>query len=300
MLNGIIPVLPTPFRSDGQIDEAALRNLVKFALRCKVAGIVFPGFASEVEFLSTEERQELCLVVADEIAGRVPMVLGASADSAATVIGYGKFAAGLGVNNLMVQTPPGIDGGDQAAVAFLKEIDDALDDVQIMLQNAPAPRGPNLSCKTILQILDSIPGVRYVKEESLPSGPTITSLLESCNPNLIGIIGGGGARYFMDEYSRGVRGMMPALELADVHVAMDRHFRLGNPERTRELYVRTLPLLLVQAVYRMRLTKYVLMRRGVLDNAVVRAPLPEMDSRAIADVDGWLDSIADILDTGLL
>jgi 4-hydroxy-tetrahydrodipicolinate synthase len=88
------------------------------------------------------------------------------------------------------------------------------------------------------------------------------------------VIGGGGARYFIDEYNRGACGAMPAVELADVHVAMDRAFRAGDIDRARELYMRTLPLLVIQANFRMAFTKHVLSRRGVLDNRVVRAKVP--------------------------
>ena len=52
--------------------------------------------------------------------------------------------------------------------------------------------------------------------------------------------------------------------------------------------MRTLPLLVLQAVYRMRLTKYVLAKRGVIEHQIVRAPTPEMDDMAKADIDGNL------------
>jgi 4-hydroxy-tetrahydrodipicolinate synthase len=44
----------------------------------------------------------------------------------------------------------------------------------------------------------------------------------------------------------------------------------------------------------MRLTKHVLMRRGVLDNALVRAATPELDAMALADID------ANLAELGLL
>ena len=78
---------------------------------------------------------------------------------------------------------------------------------------------------------------------------------------------------------------MPAVEIIDLHVEMDRTWRNGRAAEARALYVRTLPLLTLQAVYRMRLTKHVLNRRGVLSNAVVRAETPMPDALALADID---------------
>ncbi|WP_296073868.1 dihydrodipicolinate synthase family protein, partial [uncultured Agrobacterium sp.] len=44
-LRGILPVLPTPFLDDGNVDEVGMKRLVAFALDKGVDGVVFPGFA---------------------------------------------------------------------------------------------------------------------------------------------------------------------------------------------------------------------------------------------------------------
>ena len=56
--------------------------------------------------------------------------------------------------------------------------------------------------------------------------------------------------------------------------------------------MKTLPLLVLQATYRMRLTKHVLARQGIVENAIVRAALPELDDPAIADIDRCAAEIA--------
>lgn len=290
-LNGILPVLPTPFAQDGQVDIAAMRRIVRFARDAEVDGVVFPGFASEVETLAPSEREALLRVCVQEAAGGVPIVAGASAATAAEVIDHGRFAQALGIRNLMVQPPRTLGTGPEALVGFLAEIAQGVPGVQIILQNAPAPRGSNLSPETILAIVAAVPVVTYVKEETLPAGPAISRILGGAPSHLAGVIGGGGARYILDEYARGACAAMPALEIASHHVAIDRAHRSGDRELARKIYVRTLPLLALQAVYRMRLTKYVLMRRGVCENTIVRAPTPELDAQAIADIDVCLAEI---------
>ena len=56
-----------------------------------------------------------------------------------------------------------------------------------------------------------------------------------------------------------------------------------------------LPLLVIQANFRMAFTKHVLVRRGVLAQAHVRAALPAMDAEDVAQIDAWLADIADLL-----
>ena len=291
MLNGILPVLPTPFTRDGEVDLGAMPGLVRYAIEAGVDGVVFPGFASEVEHLQPQEREDLLAQVVRAAEGQIPIVAGASAETADQVIAHGTVAQALGISWLMIQPPKAIGAGFADVAAFFEPIVNALPEMRIILQNAPAPRGSDLSPATILRIVDQFPQIAYVKEETLPAGPAITSILGDKPDTLLGVIGGGGARYILDEYERGACAAMPALEIAGEHVALDRAWRKGDQKTARDIYVRTLPLLTLQAVYRMRLTKHTMMRRGVLDNAVVRAPTAELDDFATADIDRNLSEL---------
>lgn len=287
-LKGILPVLPTPFLADGGIDEAGMERLVVFALDKGVDGVVFPGFASEVETLNATERATLLKIVVDAVAGRVPVVAGASAADWRDVVEHGRAASALGIRYLMVQPPKSVGTDAPALIEFLGRIVEALPEIEIILQNAPAPRGSDLSPQAIVEIVRALPQVTYIKEETLPAGPAISHIIAHAPSTLKGVIGGGGARYILDEYARGATAAMPALEIAEEHVAIDRALVGGRQEEARRIYVRTLPLLVLQAVYRMRLTKYVLARRGVIEGVAVRAPTPELDAAAIADIDANL------------
>ena len=293
-LKGILPVLPTPFLADGSVDEAGMSRLVGFALNEGVDGVVFPGFASEVENLSGNERARLLKVVVDSVAGRVPVVAGASAADWREVVEHGRVAAELGIQHLMVQPPKSVGTDARELIEFLGNILQALPEIEIILQNAPAPRGSDLSPQAIVKIVAALPRVAYVKEETLPAGPAISHIIAHAPESLKGVIGGGGARYILDEYARGATAAMPALEIAGEHVAIDRALGAGKRDEARRIYVRTLPLLVLQAVYRMRLTKHVLARRGVIDGVGVRAPTPDLDAAAIADID------ANLVELGLL
>jgi 4-hydroxy-tetrahydrodipicolinate synthase len=303
MLEGILPVLPTPFQRDGSIDPAAMVRVVDFALAAGVHGLVFPGFASEVDELAGAERRELLAVVVERAQGRVPVVAGASSASVADAMARCREALELGVRSVMIQAPKSV-GRDAAEVgAFYAAIAQQVPEVEIVLQNAPAPRGSDLAPQTILEIARGNPAIRYIKEETLPSGPAISTLLAGRGElasHVQGVIGGGGARHIIDELNRGACGAMPAAEIADIHVALFEAYRSGQVERARELYQRSLPLLVMQALSRMRFTKHVLTRRGVLHNNVVRADIPPLDAHDRAEIDAWLDDVAEFFVTAPL
>jgi hypothetical protein len=87
-LSGVFPVLPTPFDAQGQPDLPGLRRLVRYLLACGVDGITYPGVASEVAQLSSEERLTLTALVIEEVAGRVPVIVGASSPQVGVAVAH--------------------------------------------------------------------------------------------------------------------------------------------------------------------------------------------------------------------
>ena len=292
MLQGIFPVLPTLFTNDNQVDLDAQRRVIRFALDAGAQGLVFPGVASEYSHLTLPEREALMALVAKEAGGKVPLVGGASASTAAEVIEAGRIAMKHGIRFLMIMAPQGLGQDLAAHRAFFVEIAEGLVGVEIILQNAPVPTGAGLSAAAIIEVASSIPAITYVKEETLPSGPAITAIRDAKIAHLKGVFGGGGARYIIDELDRRACGAMPAVELTDLHVALWKAYAEGDHAEARRLYRLSLPLLVAQAIYRMRLTKHVLAKRRIAEALHVRAALPEMDAFTQRDVDTML---ADLL-----
>ena len=291
MIKGILPVIPTLFTDDDSVDPGALRSVVRFALDAGAHGVVFPGVASEYNFLSDEERGGLMSVVFDEVGGRVPIIGGASASTSEEAIVAGQHAKDHGINHLMIMAPSELGQDVDAHREFFARITAELTDVEVILQNAPSPIGAGLNADAIASLVEANPAITYTKEETLPSGPVITVLRAREIPQLKGVLGGGGARYLIDELNRGALGALPAVELTDLHVSIYEAHMAGNFDRARELYRYSLPLLGCQMIYRMRLTKYVLKQRGITDRLHVRAPLPELDEFTRQDIDTMVEDL---------
>ena len=291
MIKGILPVIPTIFTDDDSVDPGALRSVVRFALDAGAHGVVFPGVASEYNFLSDEERGGLMSVVFDEVGGRVPIIGGASASTSEEAIVAGQHAKDHGINHLMIMAPSELGQDVDAHREFFARITAELTDVEVILQNAPSPIGAGLNADAIASLVEANPAITYTKEETLPSGPMITVLRAREILQLKGVLGGGGARYLIDELNRGALGALPAVELTDLHVAIYEAHMAGDFDRARELYRYSLPLLGCQMIYRMRLTKYVLKQRGITDRLHVRAPLPELDEFTRQDIDTMVEDL---------
>ncbi|MDQ6917093.1 MAG: dihydrodipicolinate synthase family protein [Pseudomonadota bacterium] len=295
---GVCPVLATPFDDDGLPDGAGLARIAEFAIRCGADAIVYPGVASEVEQLTDAERDRMLDVLATAVHGWVPLIVGASAaDLPATILHLYK-AASLRAAAAMVMAPARLAGDTAALIDYYRTLGAAAN-VPIMLQNAPPPSGAGFDMCAIARVVAEVPAVRYVKEEATPCGQRISSLLAAREiagaPHFVGVLGGAGGRYILDELARGALGTMPACELTDIHAMMFAAWQVGNRGFARTLYNRTLPLLNFQAVFRWAMTKEVLKRRGVIASAHVRAPGPRLDRRDHEELGLMLAEIGDLL-----
>lgn len=293
-LSGVLPILPTIFTAGGAIDEAGTRRVLEYIVEAGAAGVVFPGLASEYDLLSRDERLHMTGCIGAWIDGRVPFVVGASTPVSDDAVVYAAAGSAAGAAAAMILTPRAFADDGAAMEDFFRAAHEG-SGLPIMVQNAPAPMGIGMPLERVAELARAVEGIRFVKEEAQPSGQRITQLTELAGDSLDAVFGGAGARYVIDELARGAEGTMPACEITELHVSMLAHYRGGDERRARDLFERTLPLLNMQAVFRWRLTKAVLQRRGLIGSAHTRAPGPELDKYDRAELDALLERLADLL-----
>ena len=194
----------------------------------------------------------------------------------------------------MVMAPPALGRDRNRLIAFFARVA-AEGGLPIILQNAPPPVGAGLAVSEVAAVATAVAGIRSVKEETLPSGQRITQLLAQAPATVQSVIGGAGGRYLVDELLRGAGGTMPACELTEVHAAMVAAHHRGDEPLLRALFGRVLPLLNMQAVFRMSMTKATLRRRGLIRSEFVRAPVPALDARDRSELAVMLGEVLDLL-----
>jgi len=272
---GALPVVPTPFAQDGSVDHESLAALVDYAVDCRAGAIVYPGVASEDVQLSKVERAECVKTVVSAANRRIGVIGGVNAAEAADMVEMARSMASSGVTGIMAMAVPTM--AEKGFAHWYEQLGDATGGLPIILQNLFKPRGADLSAEEMLDLARSVDAIRYVKEEAIPPGPKVGALVAGGTDFLDGVIGGGGARFLFEELERGVVATMPAIELLELHVAIVDAYRNGDRDRAFDLYAASLPLLVLQASYRMRLTKLILKQRGLIRTDLVREPLPELD-----------------------
>jgi 4-hydroxy-tetrahydrodipicolinate synthase len=134
-LHGMISTVVTPFDENDEVDLDLLRQEVKYLLEAGVTAICACGSTGEGQTLSLEESRDICRVVVEEVAGRVPVIAGVIQNSTAQVIRYSLALKEVGVDALQI-TPVHyvFKPSAEETVAYYREIGAAVD-LPIVLYN---------------------------------------------------------------------------------------------------------------------------------------------------------------------
>jgi len=163
-VNGIIPPIVTPFTADGEIDEAAFRNIVKFNLDKKVHGVCVGGSSGEGHTLTVEEFTRLMEITVEEVNGRIPVLAGIIANSTRDAVRRAKAISHLSVQALQV-TPVHyvFKPDDEATFAHFKALTEATN-VPVIIYNV-VPWN-YLSPSLLIRLMKELPGVQGVKQSA--------------------------------------------------------------------------------------------------------------------------------------
>src|SRR6202167_275250 len=105
MFTGCGTALVTPFRTDGSLDEPALRRLVRRQIESGIDFLVPCGTTGESPTLTRVEHLRVVEITLEEAKGKVPVAGGAGGYNTAEVIELARELRHLGVDGILSVTP---------------------------------------------------------------------------------------------------------------------------------------------------------------------------------------------------
>jgi 4-hydroxy-tetrahydrodipicolinate synthase len=292
-LRGCYPILATPFRPDGEIDEESVVRLVRHLHTVGLPGFTMFGLASEFYKLADADREALIEAAFGARAPNQTAVVSVTAHSLEVATRQARRAAEAGADTLML-LPPFFLGPSEADLRrHVLEVA-AATSLPIMVQYAPAQTGVKMTADSFLQLNREAPNVRYVKVESAPPGPLISGITSGSGGTVKCLVGYGGLQ-LMDGLRRGAVGVQPASGVADYYPHILEAFDRGDLEGAYALHADLLPLvnLLMQAIEPLnKLEKVILKRRGIIAHDYCRAASYQPDDLMLAELDRFVGRIA--------
>lgn len=289
MLRGIIPIVITAFDEAGQIDEDSLRRVVQFELDGGADAIGVGGFASEAYKLSDAERLRCAKIVADTVAGRVPLVIGIAPGSLEVALAQAEQYAPLQAAALMTLPPSTMTHESQTLVDFYVELGQA-SQTPIKVQQSPqiaAYAHTLLNAEHLAEIASRAPNVHYFKIEGKGAPERITNLRRLVGER-VGLFGGVGGLTLLDELRAGANGLLPGVGFNDVFHRVWAAWTASDEAGATAMLQAAQPL--IDAVsgrgheFSLHARKHLLYRAGIISTPYVRKPTVTADAAALEQV----------------
>lgn len=296
-LGGILAAVVTPFRDDGSLDDHRLRSYFEWLAGQGVHAAVVHADSGEGHALTPEERDTVTAVAAEVLNGRIPVVAGLIAQSTAEAVALGKRDREAGADALMVFPPTSFLGSPLPAevpVHYYGSLAEQVGLPLVAFQLQAALGGVEYTPQVLEQIL-AIEEVVAIKESTFDAMKfrATMQLVRSVAPDVAFL--SGNDNFIFESLALGADGCLIGFGTVACReqVEMYEAAQSLDFERAAKIAGQLEPL--IKAVfdppirnYRARL-KQVLKLQGVLDNTVVRRPLPPLPAEEAAVVRVALD-----------
>jgi 2-keto-3-deoxy-L-arabinonate dehydratase len=269
-LNGIVPIIPTPFTAEEQIDWPSLRRLVDFACAIGACAMCLPAYASEFYKLSEGERLRLVTEAVRHAAGRTPVFAQVNFVSVTQAVETAREAQKAGASAIAAAVPRIFAFGESDLYRYFDRLLASID-IPLLIQDVN-PSGPTVTPRFVSELHRAHAHFRWIKLEEPMMSSKVTSILEATNGE-VGVLEGWGGMYMLDLIPAGICGVMPGLAVSDVLATAFHFAKKGDMAGAYKIHEAVLPQI-VFSLQHMELfhhaEKRLLVARGILQEAVVR------------------------------
>jgi len=158
---GIIPAMVSPVDDSGQVRQAELRRLTDYLIANGVHGLFVNGSQGEFYATTSQEKQAILEIVADQTRGRVPVFAGVGAVTTREAVALARMSERCGAQALTAVTPYFIKPNDEELYQHYRAIAAA---TALPLYLYPNPARTNVpmpvSLVTRLAKIDNIVGIK--------------------------------------------------------------------------------------------------------------------------------------------
>lgn len=249
MFKGSIVAIVTPFKN-GEVDEKALSNLIKWHISEGTNAIVPCGTTGEASTLDYDEHYRVIEITVKTAKGKVPVIAGTGANSTDETIMITKKAKELGADGTLIVTPYYNKPTQEGLYKHYKLVAETVD-IPIVLYNVPGRTGINMlpqtvarlaEIKNIIGIKEATGDMKQVSEVIRLCGNSLTVLSgdDFTTLALLALGGKGVISVSANVDPRNVSAMCKAWDEGNIKKARELHFKLEPLNHA--MFIETNPL----------------------------------------------------------
>jgi 4-hydroxy-tetrahydrodipicolinate synthase len=163
-IRGVVTPLITPVDAKERVDETGMRNVIEHVLRGGVHGVFVAGSTGEFYGLNYDEKKRAVEITVNQVKGRVPVYVGASAITTRECIQLSKMAEAAGAQAVTVLTPMFIRPSEEELYQHFRAIAESTA-LPVLVYNNPERTGINMSAN-LIERLAEITNLVGAKESS--------------------------------------------------------------------------------------------------------------------------------------
>ncbi|MEE8451798.1 MAG: dihydrodipicolinate synthase family protein [Thermoguttaceae bacterium] len=179
-LQGIFTPNMVPLDDRGNINEPELRRYVDWLIDRGVHGLYPNGSTGEFTRFTPEERRRIVEIMADQTAGRVPILAGAAEANVRETIAACEYYHGLGVRAVAIVAPFYYKLSPDNVYAYFKEIARHTP-IDVTLYNIPMFASP-IDVPTVQRLSEECERIVAIKDSSGDVAQMIR-MIEAVRPN---------------------------------------------------------------------------------------------------------------------
>ena len=268
-------MLATPFNQNEEVDYDSIPNLVNKAISSGCTGVVGLGVMGEAARLTDKERTKIAETIIKS-SENLPVTLGTTANGTKAMIERSKEAEQIGAAAVMVSAPSMPKSNLDALFGYYYQLAEQLT-IPIVMQDYPQTSGVEMPVNFIVRVANEIPNVKYLKLEDPPT-PTKISAIRNKIQDRMGIFGGLGGVFLLDELRRGSIGAMTGFAYPEILVQICNEYKNGKSEGAEKLFYDHLPLIQFeqQEGIGLAIRKAGIHHRGLISHPTVRHPAGQL------------------------
>jgi dihydrodipicolinate synthase/N-acetylneuraminate lyase len=281
-LFGVVPIVPTPFREDEEIDEDALRRLIDFAIAGGIKAVCLPAYASEFYKLSDEEKLRVVKIAVGHAAGRIKIVAQSNSPSLKIAIRLAQANVAAGADVISLAVPRIFGLPEESIREYLSGFLSSIPTTPVLVQDFN-PGGASISVGFIRQLMEQHSNFKYLKLEEPLCAPKFEEIIKATGGK-VGLFEGWGGLYMLELTPLGIAGVMPGLAVADILQKVFVLRKEGRNDEAFDLFEKVMPQIFF-SLQNMELFHYaekeLLIARGVLTNSVARKAAYKPDPSSV-------------------
>ena len=281
--HGMHWMLATPFDSQENVDYRSIEKLMEQAKSAGCKGVVGLGVMGEAARLTDKERTTVTSTILSH-AGEMPVTIGTTANGTMSAIARSREAESLGAAAVMVSAPNLPKPNLTALMNYYQRIAESIS-IPIVMQDYPQTSGVDMPLNFIMEAAHNIPGIQYLKLEDPPTPTKITAIKAEIGDRL-GIFGGLGGVFLLDELKRGSIGAMTGFAYPEILVKICYLMEKGDAKAAEDIFYQYLPLIQFeqQEGIGLAIRKAGLYLRGLIKSPTVRHPSGQLATDTLEEL----------------